>query len=598
MSAASPLPAQDHSGWFEFYLPWDDSTKTVTDLSRYLDAPAGKHGFLEVTPGGFFKFENSEERVRFAGVVNVGTGCYPTKEEARILAARLAKFGINLVRIHLVDVDWDAGLFANSQNNTRELDAGRLDRLDYFLYCLKKRGIYFTWCIQAGRVFKSGDGVDFPVQNSQSKYVTLFNQRLIELQKEFADLTLNHVNPYTGLTYAADPAMANLELTNENSLFLGWLSWQSGYLFAENPEGIGADYAGELDVLFQDWLVQRFGDDQTLRTAWLPGEAATGENLVKNESFENGIQNWRSYVSTGDGASGSFNVVSEDASRGDRSMKIAVNSTGTANWHIQIKTNNFSVERGKDYKLSFAMKADQSTNIQIELLQDYIWTWFGSYDVEVEDEWKQYTYYFTPSRTVVDSFLIQYDFGGTLGTFWLDDVSVVPAVGTGLEEDESLAHGNVKRVPSSEFGKYSAARVGDNAAFYYDVEQAYIQTLFDYLKNELGVRCPVTFTNNYFGLASIYSQSGADYMDTHYYWDHPNFPNGWSDTDWSMHNRPMVKDPLNATLNHMPQCRVKSMPLVLSEYNHPFPSIYQAEMPGLLYAYGGHLSDCRRNTVV
>jgi len=107
-----------------------------------------------------------------------------------------------------------------------------------------------------------------------------------------------------------------------------------------------------------------------------------------------------------------------------------------------------------------------------------------------------------------------------------------------------------------------------------------------YLKDNLGIKCPVTFTNNYYGLASIYSQSRADYMDTHFYWNHPSFTSGWSDIDFTMNNQSMVLDPEGSTIARMPLCRVKDMPLVLSEYNHPYPYIFQAEAPSLLYAYG------------
>ena len=107
-----------------------------------------------------------------------------------------------------------------------------------------------------------------------------------------------------------------------------------------------------------------------------------------------------------------------------------------------------------------------------------------------------------------------------------------------------------------------------------------------FLKNDLNVKCPVTFTNNYFGLASIYSQSQADYMDFHMYWDHPNYPNGWSNTDFTMQNKSMLLNPQGSTINHMLLSKVKNMPLVLSEYNHPYPYIFQSEAPSLLYAYG------------
>jgi hypothetical protein len=235
--------AQDRTKWFEFYLPWNDSSKTVTDMSAYLDAPAGKHGFLQVTPDGHFRFENKTETERFVGVVNVAIANFPTKTEANIIAARMAKFGINLVRIHLMDVEGNYGLFQNSAQNTLQISPDRLDKMDYFIKCLKDRGIYFNFCIHAGRIYKTGDGIDSPVKNDQSKYVTLFNKKIIDLQKDFAQKIIGHVNPYTKITYADDPAMANLELTNENSMFLGWLSWQGDYIFGETTGGIGPFYS-------------------------------------------------------------------------------------------------------------------------------------------------------------------------------------------------------------------------------------------------------------------------------------------------------------------------------------------------------------------
>ena len=40
--------------------------------------------------------------------------------------------------------------------------------------------------------------------------------------KEFARRLLTHRNPYTGLTYAEDPALYSLNLVNENPLVSIW----------------------------------------------------------------------------------------------------------------------------------------------------------------------------------------------------------------------------------------------------------------------------------------------------------------------------------------------------------------------------------------
>ena len=584
--ACLPLSGGSRDDWFPFTLPWDDSTSSVTDLSGLLDAPAGKHGFLQVTPDGRFRFENNPARVRFIGAVNVAASNFPANAVARKLANRAAKFGINLIRVHLIDVEGSSGLFAHSSANTLDLDAARLDRMDYFLKCLKDRGIYYNFCIQSGRVFVEGDGVDAPVENGQSKYVTLFNETLIGLQKDFAEKTLKHVNPYTGLAYADDPALASVELTNENSLFLGWLSWQNDYIFADHPDGIGEYYSEELDGLFNEWLSERYGDDAALDSAW-QGGGEQGQEIIRNGSFESGLTYWDTYIHAAGGASGTIQVLSSEAHDGAKSARVNVTQAGTAGWHAQIKPKPLTVQRGKDYRLVFFLKADAVHPFEIELLENQTWDWYGSYPFESSTEWTQGELYFTPSKDFTDSFVIQFDFGTTEGVYWLDGVSLVQAAGTGLEEGESIALGNVQRTQRSEIGKHSSARVGDNAAFYFDIEGRYIESLAGTMKQELGIKCPVTFTNNYYGLASIYSQSRADYMDAHFYWDHPSMPNGWSDTDWTMNNRSMLKDPYNSTVNHMPLSRVRNKPLVISEYNHPYPTVYQSEMPALFFAYGG-----------
>ena len=42
-------------------------------------------------------------------------------------------------------------------------------------------------------------------------------------------------------------------------------------------------------------------------------------------------------------------------------------------------------------------------------------------------------------------------------------------------------------------------------------------------------------------------------------------------------------------MNLIPLCKVKNKPLVISEYNHEYPYIFQSEAPSLLYAYGSFI---------
>jgi hypothetical protein len=67
-----------------------------------LDPPAGRHGFVTVKDG-HFQFENGT-RARFWGTNLASSACFPAKRQAEFLAARLAFFGFNAVRLHSMDM--------------------------------------------------------------------------------------------------------------------------------------------------------------------------------------------------------------------------------------------------------------------------------------------------------------------------------------------------------------------------------------------------------------------------------------------------------------------------------------------------------------
>ncbi|MEM4040961.1 MAG: hypothetical protein QXM83_03980, partial [Ignisphaera sp.] len=155
------LPQQtvvpEGSRLFYFYLPWDDSIQTDISLADYLHKPAGKYGHVYVGSDGRLYVGN--QRIRFLGVSVVGPGAFPTKEEAELIAARLAKFGVNLVRFHALDANWEPYNNIFSPPGTTRLNPTNLDRMDYFVAQLKKNGIYININLMCYRQFSSADGL-------------------------------------------------------------------------------------------------------------------------------------------------------------------------------------------------------------------------------------------------------------------------------------------------------------------------------------------------------------------------------------------------------------------------------------------------------
>lgn len=237
------------------------ATVSMIDLSFLLEAPAGRDGFLQVQGGHVTKPNGAA--VRFWGV-NVtewsrGSTAIPTKEDAPIWAGALARHGINLVRLHFLDLPTPRGMIDDARNDSQHFDAGQLDREDFFIAALLQRGIYVNWNLNVGRRFKDGDHV---LATRVGKGPLLFNRRLIELQKDYARQVLTHVNPYTGRAYVDEPGVAIVEIVNEDAIYVGWTQ--------DGP------YDQELTDLYNDWLVRNLSAAELTNLRRLLGVAGEG----------------------------------------------------------------------------------------------------------------------------------------------------------------------------------------------------------------------------------------------------------------------------------------------------------------------------------
>lgn len=206
----------------KFTPPWDDSPIDISFVFEN-EMPAGKHGFLTCKDGKMV-FEDGTKAV-FWGTNFNSAACFPSHEYSEMVAKRLAKFGLNMVRFHQMDGDWSTpNIFQFTRGkrleNTRSLDPESMDRLDYLIYALKKNGIYVYMDLLTYRRFRSGDGVENAINlKDAAKKHSMYDEQMILLQKEFSDQLWNHYNSYTKLAYKDDPAIALTEITNESEIF-------------------------------------------------------------------------------------------------------------------------------------------------------------------------------------------------------------------------------------------------------------------------------------------------------------------------------------------------------------------------------------------
>ena len=223
---------------------------------------AGSKGFVTISDGHFY-FENGE-RIRFFGT-NLAYGAnFPDKATAARMAQDIADLGFNCVRIMSLDSGEYYSIFDHSSNSTLAYNYEMLDRFDYFVNELTKRGIYINLILHGSRMFQPEDGMA-GIQTFASKFITLFDDRAIELQKQYAYDLLTHTNPYTGLRYIDDPAVAMVELTNENTIMN---AWRYGYTEKLNYASMDDYYLDQLDRMWSKFLFVQYGSVSVMNNSW------------------------------------------------------------------------------------------------------------------------------------------------------------------------------------------------------------------------------------------------------------------------------------------------------------------------------------------
>ncbi len=267
MNAPDPGPGD----WFMLMIGPDSfSPESIIDLSGLIDKPAGTHGLLQ-SAGKDFAFEDGTP-IKFWGIDASMAGIVEAQQRQ---AQFYAKHGINMIRQHPVQ-----GVLGSLRKCGTQwcFDPEKLDRFDRWFSILKDQGIYMTWSIFYHHVVLPEEGIDPDLYNElpdsgagKDTYgMATFVQEYQDSQWRYAGLLLNHVNPYTGLAYKDDPTLAIVEARNEDSIFF------------HNPLGDAfvkgkthPHHTARLKKMWQQWVRDRYGDDETLAAAWGAGLRTT-----------------------------------------------------------------------------------------------------------------------------------------------------------------------------------------------------------------------------------------------------------------------------------------------------------------------------------
>lgn len=542
---------------FPFVLPWDDATPGVTNLSGWLEKPAGAQGFVVARDGHLFA---GKKRIRFFGVNMAFGGNFPTHADAEKVAARMAKFGINCVRFHHMDTSTAPnGLL---QKDKRTLDPEMLDRLDYFVAQLKKHGIYANLNLHVGLEYpgfakwEGGPGYFKGVDN--------FFPPMIEQQRDFARALLTHVNPFTGLAYAADPAVAFIEINNENGLMS---EWGSGGL-----DAMPDPYAAEFRKQWNAWLTKKYGTQEKLAAAWNQGVEPLGAEILQNGSFTKAFSSWS--LEQHEAAKAATHFVAPELSSRDI-LSVKVEQPGKQGWHVQFSQAGLKFEGGRSYTVSFRARADKPRRINVSLSQTHEpWQVLATNAVKLTPQWQLVRFTLSPSASEDRARLSFTNLGDETGEFFFDQISLRPGGIEALHEGEKL--GSIDLFRKSNLASRTLAAQRDWNRFLFDTEASYWPEMSRFIKGELKARSLV------FGSAAGFSpwpaQALLDVVDAHSYWQHPHFPRRpWDMDDWTLKNLSMAGAPDGGALPALAMRRIAGKPFVVTEYNAAAPNTYSSE---------------------
>jgi hypothetical protein len=251
MISDAQLPA---SGW-SFSYPGDNFTNDALLDLRYLNEKmAGENGFIQLSAdGNSFQTENGIP-MRFWSI-NGGDGTKSMSDAELAKFARfLAKMGVNMIRYH--------GSINPTGSNINDVDKADINGIWRMVAAMKKEGIYSTispfWAHYGhmGEPALSGWGIPGYTAKDDLWGVMYFSDTLKNAYKNWVKYLYTEKNPYTGIALKDDPAVALIQIKNEDGVF--WWTISS----------VKPEFEKVIMQKFYQWAIVKYGNSTTIKTAW------------------------------------------------------------------------------------------------------------------------------------------------------------------------------------------------------------------------------------------------------------------------------------------------------------------------------------------
>jgi hypothetical protein len=252
IAAADKMIAEENRGWFVF-KPHDEpptapSGQDEINLRWLNEKFAGEGGFIQ-TKGSRFVHSKTGEPVRF-WAVNGPPSDLQNRASLDHCARLLAKYGVNLVRIH-------AGYF----NESGDVDPAKVKHAIDVVESMKAEGIYSHFSVYFplwlspkpdNKWLKGYDGGKHPFA------ALYFDPDFQDQYRNWLKALLLTPSAATGKPLVTEPAVFGVELVNEDS----YLFWTFATASIPEPE------LRIVERQFGDWLKQKYGSLEKAIAAW------------------------------------------------------------------------------------------------------------------------------------------------------------------------------------------------------------------------------------------------------------------------------------------------------------------------------------------
>ncbi|MDB5036316.1 MAG: Carbohydrate-binding CenC domain protein [Chlorobi bacterium] len=577
---------------FPYTIDFAD-TATSPYLPSIPSGPAGTHGFLKVDrENGNYTFEDGTP-ARFFGTSVQWSACFPDSVAAIATAAHLRKLGINLVRFEYFDNSYDWGQYASFLDlatGFRSLQPMMTDRMDWFIYQLKKNGIYTYLTLQSARVPRVSDGISAAAADSLlwiDQSLNFLYPSVRATHKMISRLLLDHVNPYTGKAYKADPAIAMLETIDRGSLLtynrLNYTEYRQG------SYGFNWTNTRRLDTLYSAFLKKKYGSTDGLKAAWhLPTPPGGYPTIFKEGSFEG------DYSGVWDIGGFGVNVsqiltTTDSVPNGQLALTLRVRNTqpnyGTL--YSAYMRQQVPLEFNQVYTLSFRAKCSNPDGRLVIVGSGQDAGLGGGLNVNfnILPYWQTFQQAFIVPVRSSTPFTIVFYYGDKDGDLKIDDVQLRKLDAVGVVNNEAIETATVGRIPINNDANYlvSSRRVEDQSEFYMGLERDYFSDLRNYVRDTIGARQPITGAGSYWASGFMESQveANADFAASTQGW---NYVDGDA-TNWKLYsNTSPLRIDYPAPIYDFAKSAHRRQPLVVN-YSQPFPNRYQAEGGIMIPAY-------------